>query len=254
MAQTTPANTAPARPENLALIFQELFTAIERLRSNRQAVTDAESFRHHIREAVKTAAQEARNRASYSTDDIRMATLAVVGFLDETILSLQNPLFADWPRQPLQLELFGHQVAGEVFYQNLQQLLARSDSDDLADVLEVHYLCLLLGYRGQYSLGNRGELQSIMSSTAQKIRHIRGEFAGLAPAWRAPQEHFEAARDPWTRRLMVAAVACVVLAVVLLVLYKVVLVSGASSVVSSRGAGPRPAAASQGAVWLKRCT
>ena len=82
MAQTTPANTAPARPENLALIFQELFTAIERLRSNRQAVTDAESFRHHIREAVKTAAQEARNRASYSTDDIRMATLAVVGFLD----------------------------------------------------------------------------------------------------------------------------------------------------------------------------
>ena len=89
-----PANTAPQAPsrsENLALIFQELFTAIERLRSNRQEVSDSDSFRHHIREAVKTAAQEAHNRAGYSTEDIRKATLAVVGFLDETILNLQSP-------------------------------------------------------------------------------------------------------------------------------------------------------------------
>jgi type VI protein secretion system component VasF len=65
MTQVPAAQPAPSRPENLALIFQELFTAIVRLRSNRQAVSDAESFRHHIREAVKTAAQEARNRAGY---------------------------------------------------------------------------------------------------------------------------------------------------------------------------------------------
>ena len=232
MTQATAVNTVPVRAENLALIFQELFTVIERLRSNRQAVTDAESFRHHIREAVKTAAQEARNRAGYATEDIRMATLAVVGFLDETILNLQNPLFADWPRQPLQLELFGTHMAGEVFYQNLRELLGRNDSEDLADVLEVHYLCLLLGYSGQYSLGNRGELQSIMTATAQKIRHIRGEFTGLSPAWRAPQEHFEAARDPWTRRLTITAVAFLVLAILLFVFYKVVLVSGASTLTS----------------------
>ena len=41
---------AQTRTENLALHFQEVLTAIVRLRANRQAVSDAESFRHHIRE------------------------------------------------------------------------------------------------------------------------------------------------------------------------------------------------------------
>ena len=78
-------------------------------------------------------------------------------------------------------------MAGEVFFQNLQELLGRNDSEDLADVLEVHYLCLLLGYGGRYSLGNRGELQSIMSATARKIQRIRGDFAGLSPGWNRPR-------------------------------------------------------------------
>ena len=228
MAQVTSGPAAPSRTENLALIFQELFTAIVRLRANRQAVSDAESFRHHIREAVKSAAQEARNKAGYSADDIRMATLAVIGFLDETILNLQSALFANWPRKPLQEELFGTHMAGEVVFQNLQQLLGRNDSEDLADVLEVHYLCLLLGYAGRYSLGNRGELQSVMSAAAEKIRRIRGEFTGLAPAWLPPAEQVKTAEDAWTRRLLIGAIACFVVMVVLFIVYKLVLGSGAS--------------------------
>ena len=48
------------RPENLALVLQEALTAIVRLRSNRQAVSDAGSFRIHMREALRSADQEAR--------------------------------------------------------------------------------------------------------------------------------------------------------------------------------------------------
>jgi type VI secretion system protein ImpK len=225
---TVEGAAAPRRADNLALIFQELFTAIERLRSNRQAVSDAESFRHHIREAVKTAAQEARNRAGYSGEDIRMATLAVVGFLDETILNLQSPLFANWPRKPLQEELFGTHMAGEVFFQNLQELLGRNNSEDLADVLEAHLLCLLLGYRGRYSLGDRGELQSISNATADKIRRIRGALGGLSPNWAPPAEQAAPLKDPWSRRFLIGAAACFVFAVLLFLIYKVVLGSGAS--------------------------
>lgn len=220
--------SASRRAENLALIFQELFTAIVRLRSNRQAVSDAESFRHHIREAVKTAAQEARNRAGYSSEDIKMGTLAVVGFLDETILNLQNPLFANWPRKPLQEELFGTHMAGEVFFQNLQELLGRNNSEDLADVLEVHYLCLLLGYRGRYSLGDRGEVQAISNATAEKIRRIRGTLGSLSPSWAPPAEPVQTSKDPWSRRLVIGAIACLALTLVLFVIYKLVLGSGAS--------------------------
>ena len=46
----------------------------------------------------------------------------MVAFLDESILNLRNPVFADWPRKPLQEELFGHHMAGEIFFQNLQPL------------------------------------------------------------------------------------------------------------------------------------
>src|SRR5260370_12796570 len=106
--------TPPAvarRTENLALMLQEVLTAIVRLRSNRQAVSDANSFRIHMREALKLADQEARKRG-YNSDAIQLAVFAVVAFLDESILNSRNPLFADWPRKPLQEELFGTHMAG----------------------------------------------------------------------------------------------------------------------------------------------
>ena len=148
----TPSAVA-SRSDNLALILQEVLTAVVRLRSNRQAVSDANSFRIHMREALKAADQEARKRG-YNADTIRDAVFAVVAFLDESILNSRNPLFADWPRKPLQEELFGTHIAGEVFFQNLQRLVGQSDSPELADLLEVYYLCILLGFAGRYSAGN----------------------------------------------------------------------------------------------------
>ena len=47
---------------NLALGFQEVFTAVVRLRYNRQAVSDAETFRAQMRQALRVAEQEARSR------------------------------------------------------------------------------------------------------------------------------------------------------------------------------------------------
>lgn len=229
MASTNEVAVA-ARPDNLPLLFQEVLTAIVRLRSNRQQLTDSESFRYHMREALKSAAQEARNRAGYNGDDIRMATLAVVGFLDESVLNTRNPIFADWPRKPLQEELFGIHMAGEVFFQNLEQLLGRNDSADLADLLEVHYLCLLLGYTGRYSGSRGGELQSIMTATAEKIRRIRGGMGDLSPAWAPEGEVVRATKDKWVRILMIAAAACFLLTLVLFISFKMSLGSGASDV------------------------
>jgi type VI secretion system protein ImpK len=213
------------RPENLALIFQEAFTAIERLRANRQGVTDANAFRHHMREAFKAATQKAL-AAGYNADDTRLATYAVVAFLDESVLNSHNPIFADWLRKPLQEEMFGVQIAGEVFFQHLQQLLGRNDSADLADLLEVYYLCMLLGFCGRYSAGNRGELSHAMSMTAEKIQRTRGRFAGLSPSWMLPQERVSGGADPWVRKLGWIAAACAGLMIVLFIVYKLVLGSG----------------------------
>jgi len=213
------------RPESLALIFQEVLTAIERLRGSRQGVTDAEAFRHHTREALKTAANTGL-AAGYSSDDVRFATFAAVAFLDESVLNSQNPIFGDWPRKPLQEELFGTHIAGETFFQNLQQLLGRNDSPDLADVLEVHHLCMLLGFCGRYSAGNRGELGQIVALTAEKIRRIRGPMGPLSPNWAPPQEQARLVADPWVKKLGIIAAVCAGLMIVLFVVYKIVLGNG----------------------------
>jgi type VI secretion system protein ImpK len=213
------------RSENLAFLFQELLTAGERLRANRQAVQDAETFRFHIREGLKQASEEARKRG-YTGEDIQLVVFAIVAFLDESILNLRNPVFADWPRRPMQEELFGHHVAGEIFFQHLAKLLARDESHDTADVLEVYLLCMLLGYAGKHSFGARGELKAAADAAREKIRRIRQPSAELAPAWALPPEHVRATgADPWVRRLVFAAAGCLLLVAVLFGLYKVTLES-----------------------------
>ena len=213
------------RPENLALIYQEALTAIERLRANRQSVNDANAFRHHTREALKAATNQAL-AAGYNADDAKFATFAVVAFLDESVLNSQNPIFADWLRQPLQEELFGTHIAGEVFFQHLQQLLGRSDSQDLGDLLEVYYLCMLLGFRGKFSAGDRAGLNQIMQMTAEKLRRIRGRFAGLSPAWMLPQEKLAGSVDPWVRKLTWTASICAGVMLILFVIYWIILRNG----------------------------
>jgi type VI secretion system protein ImpK len=214
--------------ENLALIFQEAITAIVRLRANRQPVTSADVFRAQMRQLLGNADQEARNRG-YTAEDARLASFAVVAFLDESVLNLQNPVFADWPRKPLQEEMFGGHVAGEIFYQSLQRLLERSESPQLADVLEVFHLCVLLGYRGKYGSGGQAELKSQMDAVAQKIRRIRKDRGTLSPDW-APASGVVVAAgvDRLFRPMLIAAAACVLLVLLLFAGFKMSLGSGVS--------------------------
>ena len=208
------------RAENLAYCFQEVLTVGERLRSNRQPVSDAESFRHQVREAIKTSAEEARRRG-YSGEDIQLATFAVVAFLDESILNMHNPVFADWPRRPLQEEYFGHHVAGEIFFQNLDKIHQRNESQDMGDLLEVYQLCMLLGFAGKYSIGGRGELMARIQTTGDKINRIRQMSPDLSPSWAAPADPIRTSgADPWVKRLIYIAGATLLITAILFGVYK----------------------------------
>lgn len=229
MAQQGGGPAAPRRPENLALVFQELLTVIVRLRSNRQPVTNAELFRGQVRGAMRQADQDAK-RLGYTDEDIRYGIFAVVAFLDESILNLQNPVFQDWVRKPLQEEVFGRHTAGEIFYDNLQLLLGKRDAPETADVLEIYQLCLLLGFVGKYSISGRGELKAITDAVAEKIRRIRKDRPGIALNWRLPERRAALLLgDPWIKKLMYTTVGVGILALVLFIVYKLVLGSGLSS-------------------------
>jgi len=220
-----PANR---RRDNLALVFQNLLTVIVRLRANRQVINDAQAFRLQMQGALRAAEKEGISKL-YPPEDVRLATFAIVAFLDESILNSTNPAFSDWARMPLQEEMFGHHRAGEVFFENIERLLTRGDSHGAADLLEVHSLCILLGYKGKYGLGDLDSVRPVLDAIAEKIRRVRGPLPGLSPSWAVPEGNIRATEaDLWIRRLAVGALAGVFIALLFFVIFKLLLLGDAS--------------------------
>jgi type VI secretion system protein ImpK len=215
------------RRESLALVYQEILTVITRLRVNRQAVMDAGAFRNSMKAALAAVEAEAA-RKGYTPEETRLANFAVVAFLDESVENANDPNFADWSRLPMQEELFGEPTSGEIFFQCIDRLLARSDSPEDADVLEVFALCLLLGYRGRYATSGQEGTRPIVTTIADKVQRIRGPRR-LAPDWAPLQDAvLQPPYDPWVRALILGTLGALVLAALFFVGFKVALLSGAS--------------------------
>jgi type VI secretion system protein ImpK len=221
-----PTPSGARRTENLALVYQEVLTATVRVRANRQAVSDSQAFRAHIQAALRAAEKDGMGKG-YAPEDVRLTTTAVVAFLDESILNSTNPAFSDWSRMPLQQELFGSNVAGESFFENLERLQNRSDSMDVADILELHCICLLLGFKGRYALSGPEAIRSVTESMMDRIRRIRGPLSGLSPSWNVPDAPvMTAGPDPWIRRLSITAITLFVVGILMFVAFRVLLGSG----------------------------
>ena len=219
------------RTASLASTFQEPLTAILRVRFRRQQVQDAQNFRSQMRQSLQSSMQQARS-LGYTGEMIQTGVFAAVAFLDESVLNLQDPAFADWARRPLQEELFGGHLAGETFFHNLRMCLAQQDSMQVADVLELHCLCLLMGYRGRYALGDSGELFAMLRQARERIQRIRGG-AYLLNLASAPPAIAPRPIDHWSRRLLITT--CVLAGLALLAFggYEISLASGVSLIQST---------------------
>ncbi len=220
------------------MVLQELITAVVRLRSGRQQVSDAEAFRRQVLQAIRVADRGGRENG-YTSEDIRLGIFAVVAFLDETILNLRQPVFDEWVRKPLQEELFGQHVAGEAFYENLDGILGRREAETTADLLEVYQICLLLGYLGKYSITGKGELRSLIVQIQEKIQRIRKSSQEISPHWRPPAGAMLAPPDPWAKRLLIGLIASLILAIGLFSIYTLSLSSGVSSARDLAGQAPQ---------------
>jgi type VI secretion system protein ImpK len=225
---TKQVNETERRP-NLAMALQELFTAVVRLRFNRQSVPYAEAFRSRMRDAYRLAIQDAMARG-YSGEAVQKAGFAVVAFLDESVVGSRNLAFANWSLQPLQKELFP-EIVGETFFSSVDELLAAPDSAETADVLEVFLLALLMGHRGRYAIGGAGELASIMQNIKDKIALVRGSNVPLSPAWASSAEPIAPPPpDPVRRACFTVALASLALCLATFAISKFLLLSGAGQI------------------------
>jgi type VI secretion system protein ImpK len=214
------------KKENLAFCFQEIITVCERLRSGRMQVPDAGQFRQQAWGMLNAAAEESKKRG-YTAEDVELAYFAVVAFVDEAVLNLNSPVFAMWPKQPMQEERYGHSIAGEVFFQNLAKLMGRNESHDLADILEVYQLCLLLGFVGRFGLGGKGELFATQQKVGEKIQRIRRTPGDLSPMWQLPMDQVTKSKsDPLVKTLVFVTIFFVLLTGALFGVYKFLLNNG----------------------------
>lgn len=217
------------RKANLAMAFQEMFTAIVRLRFGRQSAPNSDTFRAHMREAYRVATQEAAANG-YSEGAVQKAGFAAIAFLDESVVGSRNFVFANWSLSPMQKELFP-QIAGETFFRNIDELLAAPDSAETADVLEIFLLALLLGHRGRYAIGGSDELASTMQKIKDKIATVRGSNLPLSSVWTIPAEPIAPPPpDPVRRTFLTVAIASLALCLAAFSISKFLLLSGASEI------------------------
>lgn len=237
------------RAHSLANCYENAFTVVLRLASvQAQNSTNSQEFRLSIRAALKAAMEQAKS-LGYSSEINQLAFFAVVAFLDETVLKAQNPAFADWAQRPLQEEMFGHNRAGEVFFDHFHALLIRSDSPETADCLETYCLCMLLGFKGRYALsasiaslsesadkGRRssfqssGEIRALIQQAREKIDRIRGGHAAFMPDSAAPPIMRTQTVDRWSRGLGIAAACLVILTVLSYAAFWMILSSGVTRI------------------------
>lgn len=200
--------------DRLALLYEGILTATVRVQSGRQKVDDPENFRTRMKQALREIASSAA-RKGYSAEDVQEANFAVVAFLDETVLT-SDANATEWAQKSLGEELFGQRSAGEVFFKRLETLRANRDSQSLAEVLEVYYLCLLLGYEGKFAGGSKAELQLLMSNLRDRMERIFGRATEFSPDGALPATEpvpIAPPSDPLYRQVKLFALAALILAV-----------------------------------------
>ncbi len=174
-----------------------------------------------LRATVHQMLQEMEQRGAtlrHSERQINSVKFALAAFVDETVLTTNSPLSAEWEKFPLQLEYFGEHLAGVKFFERLDELLKQIQTE--ADVVEVYYLSMLLGFKGKYKVYMEDQLLELIKNTAAQLKRVgRLQETELSPHWKVLDQP-EPPRDPglplWAK--IGAAAGLVVVALIYFVL------------------------------------
>lgn len=115
---------------------------------------------------------------------VQVSKFALAAFIDETVLTNNFHLKDEWEKNPLQLELFGEQLAGNKFFDKLSAMLQQIEVTQ--DAVEVYYFCMLLGFKGRYAIYEQEKLLATMQDTANVLVKVgKIKPVELAPHWLA---------------------------------------------------------------------
>lgn len=187
---TTPIERRAATPASrsatpsLVDMMYEGFYALFLLKSGSGPHEHA-AFIHDITQFLDDVDRNAK-AAGVHADDITAARYAYCAAVDEIILRSSFDIRDAWETRPLQLRIFGDQLAGEHFYQRLDDLRARGSAH--VQALEVFHMCLLLGFQGRYALDGEDKLAILTARLGDEIARMRGKSRGFAPHAARPDQ------------------------------------------------------------------
>ena len=182
-----PPATGDARQGANATLLDLLYEGLVMLflLKNKNTPAQADTFCQEVRRYLDEFERGARKSGSTSAEEIYAAKYAFCTSVDEFILSNpEAPIHAEWERRPLQLTLFGDQLAGENFFKLLEEQRARGAPR--LQAMEVFHMCLLLGFQGKYMLEGPEKLAYLTGRLGDEIANIKGQRATFAPHWPLP--------------------------------------------------------------------
>lgn len=103
-------------------------------------------------------------------EDYEQARFAVCAWVDEALLASRWNVKEQWLREQLQHTYYSTTEGGEKFFERLQSLGSHQ-----RDVREVYYLCLALGFTGQYF----NDEYTLSQVKASNLKLLMGASLGL---------------------------------------------------------------------------
>src|SRR5215468_4906590 len=145
---------------------------------------------------------------------LRSAHYALCATIDDLVLSTPWGAQSSWPKRSMVSTFHNEVTGGERFYEILNHLNKNPGRN--ADVMELMYVCLALGFEGKLRITGRGtsEHSRLRDGVYRILRERRGEFEReLSPHWRG----LAAGHRPLTSYIPAWVIAAVTAAVLMLI-------------------------------------
>ena len=142
---------------NIVECYMPVFKLISSVKVFPEEYGDYDSTRKQIIDTVEDVVRNSE-KISLSDSELDAAFYSIVVMLDEVILCSELPYRKEWRDNLLQIKYFGHSTGGVEFFNMLNKVI-----ESESQAAWVFLLCLLLGFRGKYSVSNDDEILDYIS-------------------------------------------------------------------------------------------